>query len=99
MNYRLIGIVAMACCIISICLVVLVVVLRGGVTTTAPSIVGLVSFIGLLVSSIASIATVRDVQQKLNGHLATHAASVRSLQIELDEVKELLAQSKAREGT
>ncbi len=99
MSYRLIGIVAMAVCIVSICLVVLVVVLRGGVTTTAPSIVGLVSFIGLLVSSLASIATVRDVQQKLNGHLHGHAVAVRELQVELDEVKKLLIESRAREGT
>jgi hypothetical protein len=97
-SYRLIGIVAMAVCVVSICLVVLVVILRGGVTTTAPSIVGLVSFIGLLVSSIASIATVRDVQQKLNGHLHNHAAETRVLREELEKVQALLVESKAREA-
>lgn len=64
---------------VAIVALVLVVILRGGVTTSAISIGGLVSFvgtlIGLLVNLLATQAvatTAGKIEKQVNGHLAAH---------------------------
>lgn len=88
MNYRLLGIVAILVCVVSITALILAVILRGGVSTSAPSIAALIAFLGLLVTSLTTVlgvrnvqATVVDVQTKLNGHLAKHAEAVDAAQV------------------
>lgn len=58
---------------------IVVLILRGGMSTTAPSLAALLSFLGILLGLIANLLatggvahTLGDVQAKVNGHLQQH---------------------------
>lgn len=78
---RLLAAAAVAAVAVSIVALVVVILLRGGVEPTAPSITGLISFVGLLVGLMVALLQgqttqhlVVDLTQKLNGHLDDHKA-------------------------
>lgn len=57
---------------ISVVALIAAIILRGGVNESAPSVAALISFLGILVTALANVMLTRDVQKKVNGHLAHH---------------------------
>jgi hypothetical protein len=70
-SQKVIAAVAIAAVLVSLLGVIALEVLRGG-PDSVPQVVGLVSFIGILIGILATIFGVNTVVSQLNGHLQEH---------------------------
>jgi len=69
---RYLAAVAVALVIVAILAVVAVAILRGGISMTAPSVVGLIGFVATLVGLLANLLQTQAVASAVNGHLQQH---------------------------
>jgi hypothetical protein len=72
------GIAAIVVAIVAICALIAAVVLKGGVQTTAPSIVALIGFLSLLITGLLTAISVQSIGARLNGHLQQHMVTVEA---------------------
>lgn len=66
------SLLAIVFAIVAIGAILLALILAGHISSTSPSITGLIGFLALLVNGLLTSIAMRDVQQKVNGHLQAH---------------------------